>query len=106
MTRQAHAIGNGVPNEYVQAIESVKELEAFAAVIYSSNFAFEAEGSSSSGGDIPFRGDVTDDARTTREGVVSVTEAGETVQVEGERRGVVESIRGVAGGVWGMVTGV
>lgn len=44
MTRQAHAIGNGIPNEYVQAIETVKELEAFAAVIYSSNFELEAVG--------------------------------------------------------------
>ena len=37
MTREAHKIGSGVPNEYVQAIESVSELEGFAAVIYSSN---------------------------------------------------------------------
>ena len=42
ITRQAHAIGNGVPNEYVQAMEGVRELEAFAAVVYSSNFEFEA----------------------------------------------------------------
>lgn len=42
LTRQAHVIGNGVPNRYVQAIEGVKELEAFAAVIYSSQFEFEA----------------------------------------------------------------
>lgn len=40
-TRQAHAIGSGVPNEYVQAMEGVKELEAFAAVVYSSNFEVE-----------------------------------------------------------------
>lgn len=42
MTREAHKIGNGVPNEYVEAIEAVSELEAFAAVIYGSNFEFEA----------------------------------------------------------------
>lgn len=42
MTREAHKIGNGVPNEYVQAIEAASELEAFAAVVYSSNFEFEA----------------------------------------------------------------
>lgn len=42
MTREAHKIGSGVPNEYVQAIEAVSELEAFAAVVYSSNFEFEA----------------------------------------------------------------
>ncbi|KAL2417710.1 Peroxisomal biogenesis factor 3 [Exophiala dermatitidis] len=40
LTRQAHAIGNGnnPPNEYLDAAEAeVKELEAFAAVIYTSN---------------------------------------------------------------------
>ena len=41
MTREAHKIANGVPNEYVQAIEAVSELKAFAAVVYSSNFEFE-----------------------------------------------------------------
>lgn len=33
-----------MPNEYVQAIEGVQDLEAFAAVIYSSNFEFEIVG--------------------------------------------------------------
>lgn len=47
VTRQAHSIGNGVSNEFVQAMESVKELEAFAAVIYSSDFEFEGESSRS-----------------------------------------------------------
>ncbi|EXJ79740.1 hypothetical protein A1O3_08023 [Capronia epimyces CBS 606.96] len=40
VTRQAHAIGNGnnPPNEYLSTAEAeVKELEAFAAVIYTSN---------------------------------------------------------------------
>jgi len=40
LTRQAHAIGNGndPPNEYVSVAETeVKELEAFAAVVYASN---------------------------------------------------------------------
>lgn len=39
-TRQAHAIGNGnnPPNEYISTAEAeVRELEAFAAVIYASN---------------------------------------------------------------------
>ena len=44
MTREARAIGSGVPNEYVQAMEGVSELEAFAAVVYSSNFEIEAAG--------------------------------------------------------------
>ncbi|RKF56960.1 Peroxisomal biogenesis factor 3 [Golovinomyces cichoracearum] len=38
LTRQAHAIGNGNPNEYLQSMEQVRELEAFAAVVYSSNW--------------------------------------------------------------------
>ncbi|PBP23873.1 Peroxin-3 family protein [Diplocarpon rosae] len=38
VTRQAHSIGHGCPNEYLQAMDRVKDLEAFAAVIYSSNW--------------------------------------------------------------------
>jgi len=41
-SRQAHSIGNGVPNEYLQSMESVRELEAFAVVVYRTNFEFEA----------------------------------------------------------------
>ena len=41
LTRQAHAIGNGVPNEYLQNMETVRALEAFAAVVYSSNWENE-----------------------------------------------------------------
>lgn len=41
LTRQAHQIGNGVPNEYLQAMEQVRDLEAFAAVVYSSNWETE-----------------------------------------------------------------
>lgn len=40
--RQAHSIGSGANNEYLQAIEQVRDLEAFAAVVYSSNFEFES----------------------------------------------------------------
>ena len=43
MTREARAIGSGVPNEYVQAMEGVGELDAFAAVVYSSNFEIEGQ---------------------------------------------------------------
>ena len=95
MTRQAHAIGNGVPNEYVQTIESVKELEAFAAVIYSSNFEFEAEGS-----ETPPPGDAVDEARPGQ----GVGEGGAALMV-GEGKGLVGGIMGWAGGVWGKVTG-
>lgn len=41
LTRQAHQIGNGVPNEYLQSMEQVGDLEAFAAVVYSSNWENE-----------------------------------------------------------------
>lgn len=55
LTRQAHSIGNGMPNEYLQAMEQVKDLEAFAAVIYSSNWESEigpvADSDSSTGGE-------------------------------------------------------
>lgn len=38
LTRQAHAVGNGMPNKHLQAMETVRELEGFAAVVYSSNW--------------------------------------------------------------------
>lgn len=43
LTRQAHVIGdgNGAPHEYLEAVESVGELEALAAVVYSSNWENE-----------------------------------------------------------------
>lgn len=47
MARQAHVIGNGAhpPNEYLAAFDqNVRELEAFSAVIYSSNFDLELFG--------------------------------------------------------------
>lgn len=37
-------IGNGVPNEYVQAMDEVRELDAFAAVVYSSHFELGVAG--------------------------------------------------------------
>ena len=47
MTREAHKIGNGVPNEYVQALENVGELEGFAAVIFGSNFDLDPRANNS-----------------------------------------------------------
>lgn len=44
LTRQAHAIGAGgapSPNEYLQAMEAVRDLEGFAALVYSSNWENE-----------------------------------------------------------------
>ncbi|KYK57832.1 Peroxin-3 family protein [Drechmeria coniospora] len=42
LTRQAHVIGSGMPNEYLKEMETVRDLEAFAAVVYSSNWENEA----------------------------------------------------------------
>ncbi|KAL4928705.1 peroxisomal biogenesis factor 3 [Aspergillus undulatus] len=50
LARQAHVIGNGTspPNLYVKAMDQgVRELEAFAAVVYSSNFDSELLGAGS-----------------------------------------------------------
>lgn len=44
MTKQAYVIGSGVPNEYVQALDEIRDLEAFAAVVYSSRFELDAMG--------------------------------------------------------------
>ena len=41
LTRQAQVIGNGMPNAYLQEMERVRDLEAFAAVVYSSNWENE-----------------------------------------------------------------
>lgn len=41
LTKQASLIGHGVPNEYLQSMEQVRDLEAFAAVVYSSNWENE-----------------------------------------------------------------
>lgn len=40
--RQAHGIGSGANNDYLSAVENVGALEAFAAVVYSSNFDYES----------------------------------------------------------------
>ncbi len=87
VTKQAHAIGNGVPNTYAQAIENVKELEAFAAVIYSSYFEFEALG----------------DARS--EQLTTEPPMREKVWSEKQGAGMVGAATSVFEGVWGKVTG-
>jgi len=49
--RQAHSIGSGGTNEYLAAMEGVRDLQAFAAVVYSSNFEFEAPEPAAAGGE-------------------------------------------------------
>ncbi|KKA28277.1 hypothetical protein TD95_001860 [Thielaviopsis punctulata] len=43
LTREARVIGNSMPNEYHQAMEEIPELQAFAAVVYSSNWEAEIQ---------------------------------------------------------------
>lgn len=99
MTRQAHSIGNGVPNEYVQAMEGVRELEAFAAVIYSSNFEFEAEG----GDGVHDREDISDEGKgkETTEGVAE----GGIARVVEQGEGAIGVTKGLFASVWEGVTG-
>lgn len=60
LARQAHVIGNGAnpPNEYLTVMEqNVRQLEAFAAVIYSSNLNLEIPGSDAKDGSSPLMAD-------------------------------------------------
>ena len=96
MTKQAHGIGNGVPNEYVQAMEGVKEVEAFAAVIYSSPFEGEVEAPQEE------RGSATE----VKSGEVEPEMEEEVkTRVVGQVGGVVDKVGGVFGNLWGRVIG-
>lgn len=101
MTREAHKIGNGVPNEYVQAIEGIKELEAFAAVVYSSNFELEA---GLEVGGTPQPGDMSgEDATSGKEKgfeAISGLGAEEDVRVE-KGVGIIGRATGVFDAAWG-----
>lgn len=104
MTREAHKIGNGVPNGYVQAIESVSELEAFAAVVYSSNFGLEAGFDTSITPDSPVSGgrdDIAGDGKDEN-GLASMS----TVEVKDDARvgkegGIMDRATGVFDAAWG-----
>lgn len=73
--RQAHAIGSGANNEYLSAIESVRDLEAFAAVVYSSNFEFETPEATSSSRPTTAAG-INSAAETARTSLVQEVESG------------------------------
>ena len=112
MVREAHNIGRGVPNEYVQAMESVSELEGFAAVVYSSNFEFEAGVGAVSGSDAA--GPPSDDEAVAGERALessAAVEAEDPVRVEkgagilDRATGVVDAAWGGFESVWGRVTG-
>ena len=116
MTKQAHYIGAGMPNEYVQAMEGVREVEAFAAVVYSSAFELEnpSESSLGAGGsrlDTNLEKEKKQEKKRERE-EVAATEAGveggnEEGQAESESTGggVVDRAWSGFESVWGKVTG-
>ena len=107
MSREAHKIANGVPNEYVEAIEAVSELEAFAAVVYSSNFEVETRSentitpnSTASGRKDEIAGSGKDGKNEKAEGVVAAAEAEDMAAFEG-RGGIMDSATGVVDAAWG-----
>lgn len=115
MTREAHKIGNGVPNEYVQAIDAVSELEAFAAVIYSSNFELEAGFDTTISPDSPDSGSRDDIAgdRTDKNGLASAStvdvkedvSVGKGGNIMDRATGVLDAAWGGFESVWGRVIG-
>lgn len=83
LARQAHVIGNGAnpPNEYLTAMDQgARELEAFAAVIYSSNFDLEVPGSEPK---IKTESLMTDQEEDTTSLTPPTADAGSTVVVGG-----------------------
>ena len=114
MTKEAHKIGNGVPNEYLQAIEAVGELEAFAAVVYSSNFEFDAGFSTSvkpHSTASRSRDGIAGDGRDGKGFSKSTIEMEDVVRVRkgggimDKATGVVDAAWGGFEVVWGKVTG-
>lgn len=88
LTRQAHAIGNGIPNEYLQEMEHVQDLQAFAAVVYSSNWENE----------IHQDAELVAAAANLNDAAVAATRHTDEVVVPGQDRGdVVKSSQGITG---------
>lgn len=76
LTRQAHAIGDAGPsNEYLAAMEKVRDLEGFAAVVYSSNWENEIreEGMMPAG---------SEDSSSNRGGAIMSTTTTESIVVK------------------------
>ena len=93
MTRQAHAIGNGVPNDYIQAMDGVAELDAFAAVIYSSNFEIDGLATPSQG---PAEGQ-----RAPADAVLPPEDS----KVEATASSIIDSATEMFDSVWSKATG-
>lgn len=99
LTRQAHSIGNGVPNEYLQAMEQVRDLEAFAAVVYSSNWEAEVMPMTE---DMSTRSKKTSDDDTMIFGTESTVDVGSSSGFEaawGKAVGVIDQVGGKAADV-------
>ena len=112
MTREAHKIGNGVPNEYVHATESVQDLEGFAAVVYSSNFEPESGFQTSVTSDSTASSNKNEaklDARTlvnmSAEGVEEAARVDPSSGIIGRATGIVDVSRAGFESAWGRVTG-
>ena len=107
ITKQAHYIGQGLPNEYVQAMESVRELEGFAAVVYSSAFELEnmsAEVGEGGGGVVEKEKEkesVSDAPLVVEEVTTTEAQVGEI----GGAGGMVDKAWSGFESVWGRVTG-
>lgn len=103
-------IGNGVPNEYVQAMEEVRELDAFAALVYSSHFELGVTMDANGTGVEPV---VEAEGRAGGEvlGAKEVSGKGEEMPLEprigkGEKEegaGIIGKTTGVFENVWGRV---
>jgi peroxin-3 len=74
LTRQAHVIGNGMPNEFLEEMERVRDLEGFAAVVYSSNWESEIAGGEGMAG----RAVLVEQAKGTAEGPLRQSQASGT----------------------------
>lgn len=104
MTREAHKIANGLPNEYVQVIEAVNELEAFAAVVYSSNFEIETRSETITTADLKNSGSKDETAgegkdRNDGKGLDSIKV--EDVARVGGKGGIIDKTTGVVDAAWG-----
>ncbi|RBR19094.1 uncharacterized protein FIESC28_05765 [Fusarium coffeatum] len=93
LTRQAHVIGDGMPNEYLQKMETVRDLEAFAAVVYSSNWEQEIRT------DDDLMASAVDLGAPQTSGIVTQTQA--QTQTQGESSMVVVDPQGGFESAWG-----
>ena len=99
MTRQAYVIGSGVPNEYVQVLDEIRDLEAFAAVVYSSRFELDAMGENidprtnlTAGAGNVTNDDISDRDRRRGNGTESVEESEEGTGLMNKASSVFENV--------------